>query len=155
MSVCVASAFVSHKVGGTTPPTVDQVAWTYTTAYDTIQAGENDYFTVKAARPLSNGQTVALLFRGETESTPAGMAALALLNADGSVAWGPTDFGAQHGEGTDIVVAADGSGFVISGHAAHGGGVSGKLTKVSLTGEFEWTKNFQSVDQVVYAEDIH
>merc|ERR1712151_838035 len=56
--------------------------------------------TAKAARVA--GSNVAVLMWGEEVY----QATLVMLKAsDGSTVWGPTKFGSQHGEGTDIAVS--------------------------------------------------
>lgn len=62
----------------------------------------------------------------------------------------PNDFGSQHGEGSDIVVAHDQSGFVISGHGQGPMGVSGtlsgRLSKISAAGSYLWGYSYSSID---------
>ena len=125
-----------------TAPTASDVTWSYSTTA---------YFTSKAARGLSDGSVVALLFNAPV----AKQATLVKLTSAGTVSWGPTDFADYHGEGTDVVVSADGNSFVICGqgpgHSSEAAGTSyvagsyfGRLTKVSSTGTREWSKSYTS-----------
>lgn len=108
-------------------------AWSYTAT---------SYMTCKAALPAgtsSSGAVVALLYSEWEQAT------LVLLDeSNGGVRWGPNDFGSAHGEGTAVAVAADGSGFVISGHGDGGvsGALSGRLSKVSAAGAYEWSRSY-------------
>lgn len=102
------------------------------------------FLTSKAARGLPDGSVVALLY-AEASSK---QASLVLLDGDGAVSWGPKDYGSQHGEGTDIVVAYDGGSFAISGQGPGGveGSLSGRLTKVSIDGVYIGSASYSSVD---------
>ena len=73
------------------PPTVAQVAWTYI---------RTDHSTFKAARSLSDGTVVGLMFNEQPGYLR--QATLIRLTATGSLMWGPVGFGATHGEGTDV-----------------------------------------------------
>lgn len=117
---------------GVSAPVESSATWTYTTA---------SYFTSKAARPLNDGTVIALLY-SETQS-----ATLVKLSVAGAATWGPKDFMSQHGEGTDVVVATDQNSFVMTGQGAGGivGTLSGRLSKVSLTGNYEWGKSYTSI----------
>jgi len=53
-----------------------------------------------------------------------------LKGSDGSIVWGPTDFGSAHGEGTDIAVSSDNSIIAISGQ---GGTSSPKVISARMT----------------------
>ena len=117
------------------------VAWTYTNAA---------YFTVKAARSVADGTTALLLYAEEQSAT------LVALKASGDVLWGPTDYGSKHGEGTDMVVAQDGTGFAISGHGSGGvvgsGGpdpLYGRLTLVGPTGAYVPTARALVISKIV------
>ena len=125
-----------------TAPTASDVTWSYKTT---------DYITSKAARGLSDGSVVALLFNAPV----AKQATLVKLTSAGAVSWGPTDYADYQGEGTDVVVSADGNSFVICGqgpgHSSETAGTSyvagayfGRLTKVSSTGTREWSKSYTS-----------
>ena len=121
-----------------TAPDESNVIWTYST---------NGYLTSKAARPLIDGSVVALLFNADVSK----QAALVKLGPSGGVMWGPIDYASEHGEGTDLVVAADGNSFMICGQGDGGtgsdyvaGSYSGRLTKVSLSGNREWSKSYTS-----------
>ena len=123
---------------GASAPEASSVTWSYTTA---------GYLTSKAARPLSDGSVIALLLGADKVK----QAALVKLSSTGGVTWGPTDYAAEHGEGTDLVVAADGNSFIICGQGDGGtgsdyvaGSYSGRLTKVSLSGTREWSKSYTS-----------
>ena len=135
-SALVQSLPVGVLASAVSAPVESAASWTYgpTTAY----------WTSKAARSLPDGSAVALLYREGAGK----MASLVKLSAAGAVLWGPIDYGTQHGEGTDVVVAADGSGFAIAGHGD--GGVaetlSGRLTKVGSDGTHAWSRSYSSVD---------
>lgn len=130
------------KLTASSAPAASDVTWTYT---------GTGYLTSKAARGLSDGSVVALLFAADVEK----QAALVKLSSAGAVTWGPTDFATYHGEGTDVVVSHDQKSFVICGqgpgHSSEPAGTSyvagsyfGRLTKVSLTGTREWSKSYTS-----------
>ena len=75
---------------GASPPVESAASWTY---------GPNaGFYTSKAARPLSDGAVVALLY-GEFNGKKASL--VKLSGTSGAVLWGPNDFGPQHGEGSD------------------------------------------------------
>lgn len=114
-------------------PGESAVTWTFKSS---------SFLTSKAARSLPDGSVVALLYGEE----PGQMASLVKLSQAGSIDWGPNDFGAQHGEGTDVAVASDGSGFAIVGHGDGGvpGALSGRLTKVSRAGVWAWTQSYSA-----------
>ena len=116
---------------GSSPPAASAAAWTYTSS---------EYFTSKAARPLSDGSMVVLLYSEVQAAT------LVKLDSAGSVLWGPTDFGALHGEGTDIAISTDGQSILIAGQGDGGisGTLSGRLTQVSLSGAHLWSKSYTS-----------
>ena len=125
---------------GASAPLASAVDWTWTTT---------GYLTSKAARPLIDGSVIVLLLGAETTK----QAALVKLTSSGTVEWGPTDYASEHGEGTDLVVAADGNSFMICGQGPGGtdatdtyiaGSYSGRLTKVSLSGTREWSKSYSS-----------
>lgn len=78
------------KFTTTTAPTEADVAWTFI---------RNDHFSMKAARGLSDGTVVGLMW---SDVPPARQASLMYLTATGSVTWGPLGFGTNHGEGTDV-----------------------------------------------------
>lgn len=64
------------------------------------------------------------------------MAAVVMLNSnDGSIIWGPTVYGDEHGEGTDMTASVDGTFLVMVGHGDGGTGVgiSGRVTKISVS----------------------
>ena len=119
---------------GSTPPSVSDAAWTYSDA---------THVSVKAAHFLPDGR-VAALITGET------LQSLVVLNgATSAVEWGPIDYHAAHGEGTDMKVSADGTMLVIAGqgeHHVHGqGSLAGRLTAVdAATGTRLWTTTFDS-----------
>lgn len=121
---------VSTLTGGS-GPTNSMVTWTFSSA---------DYMTAKAARPLADGSVIALLYSEQK------LCSLVKLTPSGAAMWGPADYAAQHGEGTDIVVAADGQSFLISGHGDGGiaGTLSARLSKVSLSGAYEWGRSYHS-----------
>ena len=111
----------------------------------------SNHLTAKAARGLADGSVVGLLLGADASR----QAALVKLTSAGAVSWGPTDYADYQGEGTDVVVSADGNSFVISGqgpgHSSETAGTSyvagayfGRLTKVSLTGTREWSKSYTS-----------
>jgi len=116
-------------------PAESEKAWSYSSTA---------FLTSKAARSLSDGSVVALLLGVGADK----LASLVKLTSAGAVSWGPTDYSTQHGEGTDLAIAADGSGFVISGQGAGGtvGTLSGRLSKVDLTGTYVWGKSYSSID---------
>jgi len=93
------------------------------------------YFSAKSARFTPTGSLVVQLY-AEAEAKHA---SAALLNSDGTVSWGPTDY-TEHGEGTDLQVSKDGASFFIIGQGGDGE-IAGRLTKCSTsTGNREWTK---------------
>ena len=126
---------------GGSKPTVFPAAGGWTKTFDAL-----DYMTAHAARPVNSAGDVVALLWGE-EAFAAG---LVLLDSTGKIKFGPTSFGVVHGEGTDVVVTtAVGGGdaaFAITGHGDGGvaGELSGRLTKVSLTGARLWSKSFSS-----------
>lgn len=68
------------------------------------------HISAKAARAVGNN--VAVLLWGEAIY----QATLVMLNgSDGSIVWGPNQYGSVHGEGTDIAVSSDNSLIAISG----------------------------------------
>ena len=114
-------------------PSSTAVTWSWTTA---------ELSTSKAARSLADGSVIALLY-GEHGGKAA---TLVKLSATGAVSWGPTRYGTQHGEGTDVVVATDGNSFLISGHGDAGvtGALYGRLTSVSLDGTLMWSRSYSA-----------
>ena len=116
---------------GASAPAESAATWSYTTT---------SYFTSKAARSMTDGSVIALLY-SETQ-----LASLVKLTSTGTVAWGPTNYASQHGEGTDVVVAADEGSFMMTGQGDGGvtGSLSGRLSKVSLTGAYQWGKSYTS-----------
>lgn len=76
-------------------------------------------------------------------------AGLAMLRHDtGAQLWGPTAY-PQQTEGTDIAVAPDASGFVITGHGSTAAATSsaayyGRLTRVGPRGNYLWTRTLAS-----------
>lgn len=128
-----------------TAPAEAAKTWDYT----------NDaYVTSKTAMPLADGSVVALLYGAEKNNQ---QATLVKLSSAGAVIWGPTYY-PQHGEGTDLAIAADGSGFVISGQGDSSlsdggvdGSLSGRLTKVNSAGVWQWSKSYSSIDYTLSA----
>lgn len=130
----VAMHFSLAAVNGGSPPTSNAATWT---------ANFDDSFTAKAVRPMKDGGCVVLLYKEGASK----MATLARLSSGGQTTWGPTEYGTKHGEGTDVVVVEDGSGFAITGHGAGGntdGYLYGRLTKVNNDGVWQWSKSYGS-----------
>ena len=101
--------------------------------------------SVKAVRATSSGEVGVLMW---TDGSSSGAATLAKLDSAGTTVWGPTDFGTEHGEGTDMQVSTDGTAFVMTGQGNCSGMLCGKLTKVAVSnGAREWTKEFASCNQ--------
>jgi len=118
-------------VTGSTAPTASSATWTKT--FDT-------FFTAKAARALSNGNLACLLYAEDQG------ASAVMLSSSGATVWGPTHHTKNHGEGTDLQVAADEKSVLLFGHGAPavgGKGYSGKLTKLGAAdGTAQGTKEF-------------
>ena len=138
---------LSALTGTTAPTDSSSVAWTRTFAAT--------YNTAKAAR-LVGTDKVAVLLYGGSAGVGAGAAAALLNLADGSIVWGPIDYGAEQGEGTDLQVAADGLSFIISGQGARTTGTYyGRMTKVQVSdGARLWTKDFTvgGTDTLIFNE---
>eukprot|EP00931_Biecheleriopsis_adriatica_P105762 TRINITY_DN80298_c0_g1_i1.p1 TRINITY_DN80298_c0_g1~~TRINITY_DN80298_c0_g1_i1.p1 ORF type:complete len:591 (+),score=86.27 TRINITY_DN80298_c0_g1_i1:38-1774(+) len=116
------------------------------------------YLTVKAVRPFGNGDAVALLYQ-EAEGKGA---TLVTFTSAGTTLWGPTDFGQKQGEGSDLVVTADGQSFGIVGHGGKSGVgahqlitgdadccpisevLYGRLTVVGTDGNFKFAKSYHN-----------
>ena len=107
-----------------TMPASVMTGTTAPTAAPTWQYVDATHMTSKAARFLSDGSVVALLLNSAVADS---MATLVGQSSGGGVTWGPTKNGG-HGEGTDLVVTADGNGLIITGHgdAGNAGTLSGR-----------------------------
>jgi hypothetical protein len=113
----------------------------------TFKWGNRRWTSVKAIRPVGNtGKAIALVHREVIEGVRAGAmeAGLVLLKRNGKPQWGPYLYKKQT-EGTDLAVAPDGSGFVLTGHGSTApkgapAEYKGRLTRVSANGKRLWTK---------------
>lgn len=128
-----------------TAPARTEVVNTYKETSDDA----NRYLTSKAARGLTDGSVVALLFGADASK----QAALVKLDSTLTATLGPTDFANVHGEGTDVVVSADQSAFMISGQGPGStttndfiaGTYSGRLSKIRASDlSLEWSKSYTS-----------
>ena len=133
----IVQALPIASLAGLSPPLETAATWTY--------GPNSDFYTSKAARALADGSVVALLY-GEFNGRMASL--VKLSGTTGALLWGPNDFGPQHGEGSDVVVSANGTGFAISGHGDGGiaGTLSGRLTKVNADGTHAWSRSYSSID---------
>lgn len=114
---------------------------------------EPNWNTVKKCDATAAGDVVCLLWRDAVTDKGAGLVKLPKTSATATwtPTWGPNMYGDNHGEGTDMVVLADGSGFAISGHGAKNtagtaisGALFGRITKVNAAGAWQWSKAFGS-----------
>jgi len=117
------------SVTGNSAPTSSEAAWSETFP---------SWNTVKAARSLGNGNVACLLWGEEKQ------ASVVMLSASGASVWGPKDYHTQHGEATDLQVAADGSSLFLSGHGKERGvGYYARLTKIDAAdGSRAWTETY-------------
>eukprot|EP01047_Picozoa_sp_COSAG01_P016550 COSAG01_NODE_852_length_13108_cov_7.167423_6_plen_577_part_00 len=135
-----------------TPPSATAISWEKTFT---------GYLTAKAARlvPASAGARYAVLLYGG-DASPAVSASVVLIKAsDGTTVWGPTNYGVEHGEGTDLQVSYDNSSIVIVGQGGPLVGslktYSGRLTSLSAaTGARAWTQSFDTGGEptIIYHE---
>jgi len=120
---------------GASAPTSASASWTATFPA---------HHTVKAARPFPNGETGVVMVTDHVNKT----AALVKISAAGATVWGPSNYGAAHGEATDMQVSADGTLMAMTGHKACVGdpkSLCGKLSKVSAAdGALLWSKEYAS-----------
>lgn len=131
------TAFVARlpltALTSSTAPGVSALAWTREFA---------GYNSAKAAR--ISGSDVAVLLFGEDTTKHA---SVAMIKADDSsqTLWGPTDYAADQGEGTDIAVTADGTGIVIVGLGGDPGIYDARLSLLSAAnGALQWTKSYNA-----------
>ena len=127
---------VSALAGGSAP-TSSSASWTTTWA---------DRGTAKAVCPFTNGEVAVLLWTDDTSKATA----LVKLTPSGATAWGPLEFGATHGEGTELAVTADQSALFMTGHndcdpSTASSGLCGKLSKIAAAdGSLSWTQTYSS-----------
>ncbi|GMI04664.1 hypothetical protein TrVE_jg1415 [Triparma verrucosa] len=118
---------------GASAPTSSSVTWS---------REFSGYSTAKTAVPFGSDKVAVQLY-GEDGGKSA---AVVVLNAnDGSIVWGPTNYGNDHGEGTDMTVSTDGSALIMVGHGTGSGevGLSGRVSKISTSdGTRSWSKSF-------------
>ena len=129
-------------------PTAASATWTY---------DFSGYHTVKSVRPLSGGDVAVLLWYGLGDLVK--RAALARLTSSGGIVWGPTNYGENHGEATEMAVSADGASLFMTGHGYEeqqttassccatsvAGKLFGRITKVNAaTGASEWTNSYDA-----------
>jgi len=107
--------------------------------------------TAKAARPIGNTGNIAVLLWGEeTAQSSAMLDKLSALNGQSLLAGGIKQYGATHGEGTDIAVSTDGSSVYITGHGKsplipNGSELYGKITKIRASDYVQqWSKGYAS-----------
>ena len=134
-------------VAGYLPPTAEDVAWTVTDlAIPGLEGDEQQSLgTCKAVVSMPGGEEYAALFF--TDGAEDAMTALALLNTDGSIRWGPVKLG-SYGEGTDISATPDGRFIYVSSLGSPD--ISGRLTKVSaINGDVLWSKFYRFPCRVV------
>eukprot|EP00966_Prymnesium_polylepis_P121301 2803562-Prymnesium_polylepis.1 len=116
---------------GAAAPTEADALWSYSNAA---------FVSVKAAHFLPDGRVAALLTSDSLTSL------VVLTGTTNTVSWGPNDFFAVHGEGTDMKVSADGTQIVIGGQGEPSdNALSGRLTCAdATTGAHLWTTTFDS-----------
>jgi hypothetical protein len=136
-----------HKKGG---PTTKDVAWSWSSS---------KWTSVKAIRIGDKRRNAIALVHREvtrwdkkTKSEVAQKeAGLALLKRNsGKPIWGPKVYRDQT-EGTDVAVAPNGSGYIVSGHGDNGKprwGLFGRITRVTAKGEYLWTQTVNSHPEV-------
>jgi len=93
-------------VTSSSAPNEASATWTYTTAA---------YYTAKTAHQLTSTDSSNVVILLQKSDAQAKMAAAVMLTSSGAVSWGPTDYGAVLGEGTDMQPTTDGTNFVITG----------------------------------------
>ncbi|GMH79804.1 hypothetical protein TL16_g08280 [Triparma laevis f. inornata] len=127
------TAIVQKMPFGSSAPTSSDVTWS---------REFSGYFTAKIVVPIRADKVAVQLF-GEEEGK---MAAVVMLNSnDGNIVWGPTVYGDEHGEGTDMTASVDGTFLVMVGHGDGGTGVgiSGRVTKISVSdGAALWDNSY-------------
>ena len=102
-----------------------------------------EWTSVKAVRVGDrDGNAIALVHREKNSKMEAG---LVLLDKKGKAKWGPNFYKSQT-EGTDLAVAPDFSGFVITGHGStapldKAAEYKSRLTRVDPLGHKLWTIN--------------
>ena len=121
------------------------------TGFSSYSPTPTSWHTVKKVAAAPNGGgIIALLWRDEAKNKAAGLVKLPVGSKQ--PIWGPVEYGVAHGEGTDVIATADGTGFVMTGHGVKNaarntapGALLGQLTKVDATnGGVLWSTAFGS-----------
>eukprot|EP00931_Biecheleriopsis_adriatica_P104212 TRINITY_DN7890_c5_g1_i1.p1 TRINITY_DN7890_c5_g1~~TRINITY_DN7890_c5_g1_i1.p1 ORF type:complete len:634 (-),score=103.53 TRINITY_DN7890_c5_g1_i1:69-1970(-) len=127
-STAFVSFFSNSKLDGESPPTSEDYVWS-----------SNQWFSVRAldlTTEVGEGYVIAALHKENITGPKAALLKLKAEGASSSVVWGPTYYGGQ-AEITDVAVAPDGSGYLVTGH----GMSEGIFTRVGLQGNVKWTTN--------------
>jgi len=114
-------------------PTQKDITWSY---------NSNKWTSIKAIRVDTKGNAIGALHRERNSRMDAGLVSMAFKN--GKALWGPKYY-PQQTEATDMAVAPDGSGFVVTGHGSteprhKNARYLGRLTRVDAKGKYLWTQ---------------